>query len=305
MPQPDDLSPYYPVFYRRYRWVVRVALKLIYRWRMRSLTRAVGRVGVALDLGCGDGWMLRSLRRYGWRVIGIERTYQSAAVAGTEHQLPMLVGNLQAIRPQPCIDLLIMFHVLEHLPDPLTTLRQCAQRLKAGGVILVAVPNLRSWQARWFGKYWFHLDVPRHLYHFSPDSLVRILEVAGFDVESLRYRSWEHDPYGWPQSLLNMMGFPYNQLMKLLMGLEPQSMFSLRTFMMMSLGLVLLVPSLLLTVVSWWSHAGAIIVARARTRDGSSSPKLSEGAHEPFRMGGLHDVPDTSESVGRFQASRG
>ncbi len=270
VPPPEALSRHYPVSYRRYWGPVRATLKLLYARRMRALTHAIGRVGVALDLGCGDGWMLQALRRYGWAVLGIERTHQSAAVAFGEHHLPMVVGGLEAIRPQPCLDLIIMFHVLEHLPEPLATLHQCAQRLKAGGILIVAVPNLTSWQARCFGKHWFHLDVPRHRFHFARKSLMNALNLAGFDVQALHDVSWEHDPYGWLQSGLNRLGFPHNQLTKLLMGMEKTWASTVGAIAMAFVGLTLLVPSVLLASVSWVARAGAIIVVQARKREAAS-----------------------------------
>ena len=72
-------------------------------------------------------------------------------------------------------DVMSLWHVLEHLADPDRTLRDCARWLTQGGLLLVAVPNLDSWQARVFRGAWFHLDPPFHLHHFAPGSLARAL----------------------------------------------------------------------------------------------------------------------------------
>jgi len=264
LPQPADLSPYYPASYRRYHGPVRAALQWLYGWRMRALRQAVSRTGLALDLGCGDGWMLQSLRRHGWSVVGIERTTQSAAPAAAEHRLPMVVGSLDAIRPAPCLDVIIMFHVLEHLADPVTVLRQCAQRLKPDGLLVVSVPNIESWQARCFGRHWFHLDVPRHLFHFSPASVRQVLASAGLEVRCLRFASWEHDPYGWVQSSLNWLGFPQNQLTKALIGMNGSARWRPHTLAMAAVAALLIIPSACLSVMSWILGRGAILEVWAR-----------------------------------------
>ncbi len=208
--------------------------------------------------------MLQSLRRHGWSVVGIERTTQSAIPATAEHRLPMVVGSLDAIRPAPCLDLIIMFHVLEHLEDPLGALRQCVARLKPDGLLLISVPNLDSWQARWFGRHWLHLDVPRHLFHFSPSSLRHLLERVGLRVETVRYVSWEHDPYGWLQSGLNRLGFPPNLLTSMLMERELMFRRPLRTLVMGSVAAVLVVPSVGFALASWVMRRGAIIEVWAK-----------------------------------------
>ncbi|MBI4322997.1 MAG: class I SAM-dependent methyltransferase [Candidatus Omnitrophica bacterium] len=258
-PQLDDLTSYYPPAYRKYTGLTRACLRWLYGRRMRSVTKRMNRLGIALDMGCGDGWMLDALRRQGWSVLGIERTPQSARAAWVEHGVPAIAGGLEAIQARPCADLIIMFHVLEHLPDPLEALCQCAARLKPGGWLLVSVPNLESWQARWFGRHWFHLDVPRHLFHFSPSSVKHALASAGLEVRCLRFTSWEHDPYGWLQSALNQLGFPQNQLTKRLMGDHGAARLTPQRVAMGLVAALFIVPSVVLSVASWMAGRGAIL----------------------------------------------
>ena len=92
----------------------------------------------------------------------MERNAASARFASTELQLPVMVGDLDALRAEPTFDLIIMHHVLEHLPDPQSILRQCAERLKRGGTLIICVPNRASWQFRASGAHRSHLDAPRH-----------------------------------------------------------------------------------------------------------------------------------------------
>src|SRR5207247_839841 len=145
----------------------------------------------------------------------------------------------------------ILQQVLEHLTDPMDTLAKCARRLKPGGHLVVGVPNLASWQFRFSRQHWQHLDVPRHLGHFTPDSLRAAMEKVGLRVDNISYVSLEHDPYGWVQSTLNKLGFPQNLLLRWLSGEERGSLFTPTGLLMVLVTLLLTLPSFVLALVSW------------------------------------------------------
>lgn len=256
-PQPASLNRFYPPQYRRYGGLTRAVLKFLYDRRARSWVRVLGSSGRALEIGCGSGWMLSALCRQGWQVVGNERAVQSVAYASKVNGVPVFVGGLEALKPEARFDLIVLFQVLEHLPDPLLTLQLCARLLKTGGSLVVAVPNLESWQARLTGPSWFQLDVPRHLFHFSPQSLAYVLRRAGFTIRRTRFASLEHDPYGWEQSLLNLLGFEQNLMTKALMGTGRHALKSPAGIVMALVGGVILIPSLLAAVGSWLAGAGA------------------------------------------------
>lgn len=264
-PQPTSIHRFYPPHYRRYGSVVHALLRLLYELRARAWVRRFKSTGLALEIGCGDGWMLRALRNQGWKVVGNERTVQSTMFASTVNGLPVFVGGLEALKRENCFDLIILFQVLEHLADPLKTLKQCAKLLKPDGTLVVAVPNMESWQSRLTGPFWFHLDVPRHLFHFSSRSLSYALGLAGFDVVGTRFVSIEHDPYGWVQSFLNLVGFQRNLLTKHLMGEATTGIASRLTgIVMYILSACLLTPSVLLAASSWAARSGALVESRAQ-----------------------------------------
>jgi 2-polyprenyl-3-methyl-5-hydroxy-6-metoxy-1,4-benzoquinol methylase len=100
----------------------------------------------------------------------------------------------------------VLWHVLEHVPDPLATLERARQILRPGGLLVIAVPNFESLQARFSGRHWFHLDVPRHYHHFGLSILKRMLREAGFTISDVSHLSLEYNPYGWIQSILNRTG---------------------------------------------------------------------------------------------------
>jgi 2-polyprenyl-3-methyl-5-hydroxy-6-metoxy-1,4-benzoquinol methylase len=94
------------------------------------------------------------------------------------------------------VDAVSLWHVLEHVEDPGTALRAVRAWLAPGGVLLVGVPNLASWQARLAGPRWYHLDLPRHRTHFTPTGLEALLEASGFTVERAAHVLLEHNPLG-------------------------------------------------------------------------------------------------------------
>ena len=262
-PRPGDVGRYYPSRYRRFNPIARFALMRFYDARVAGWGRRLGRVGVALDLGCGNGWMIRSLRDAGWRAFGTERSVEALAAA---RDLPVFVGDADALAAGARFDLVIMFHVLEHLADPVSVLATWAERLGPGGHLVVAVPNFGSWQARLFGGRWLHLDAPRHLVHFDRRSLRVALDTAGLRVERTSFASMEHDPYGWLQSALNVLGFRENALTRMLVGMDRPTRSIPATLAMALLAIPLLPLAVLVALVSWPLRAGAVMEVWAAPR---------------------------------------
>lgn len=258
-PRPASMDPHYPAAYRRYGGLTLYVLRTLYGWRVRGWARRLARPGRALEVGCGAGWMLGALRDRGWRVLGSERVIDGARAAVAANRIPMFVGDLDALGRAARFDLIILFQALEHLAEPMATLRQCADLLAPGGVLVIAVPNFGSWQARMFGRRWFHLDVPRHLHHFSPPVLAAAFEKVGLTVVRTRFVSPEHDPYGWVQSVLNRLGFKQNLLTRLLMGMGREDVSVLNVVPMLVLSALLVVPSVALSLCSWAAGSGAIM----------------------------------------------
>lgn len=257
-PVPADLDPYYPRTYRRYNpWVARV-LNRLYRWRVSRWCRGFAAPGSALELGCGDGVMLDTLRSQGWQVCGTERTEAMAATARERYGIRMYVDP---DGPQPGEDrfeLIVLFQVLEHLADPVAALARARSLLADGGRIVVGVPNRASWQAAFGSGDWFHLDVPRHLVHFTPASLAAAAAGAGLRVETVGHISPEHDPFGWVQTILNRCAGNSNRLTLLLMGATRWRISDIVTL----LGVMLVGPlAVVLAAASWACGRGAVMEA--------------------------------------------
>ncbi|MBX7152090.1 class I SAM-dependent methyltransferase [bacterium] len=141
------------------------------------------RKGSILDLGCGTGEFLSEMKRYDWRVAGIEPSAEAAAFARKKLQLNVTTGTIDTeIAQDQTFDVITMWHVLEHVHDAKRALQNISVKLKPEGILVIAVPNISSFDASIYGCDWIALDPPRHLYHFTPQSMTTLLQRSGFSV---------------------------------------------------------------------------------------------------------------------------
>ncbi|HVR04623.1 MAG TPA: class I SAM-dependent methyltransferase [Solirubrobacteraceae bacterium] len=187
--RPEQFADYYPQTYYPERaeragrfggLVERARLEAIVRLGpYRPLRARPGAAGSLLDVGCGSGELALTFARHGWRVAGVEPSREAAARAAAGG-VEMHRGTLDdAPWHGPTFDAIVFNHSLEHVPDPLATLRQATALLRDGGTLAVAVPNFGCWQRRAFGNRWFQLDLPRHLQHFDAATLAGLMRRAG------------------------------------------------------------------------------------------------------------------------------
>ncbi len=142
--------------------------------------------GKLLDVGCGNGDFLSIMQALGWKVWGVEPDQKAAAVAQSDLGLHVKVATLEEAKfATNTFDVVRMNHVIEHLPDPIRTLHECARVLRPGGRLLISTPNAESLGHRIFRKDWLHLDPARHLWLFSARSLRVAVERAGLRIEAL------------------------------------------------------------------------------------------------------------------------
>lgn len=152
-----------------------------------------------IEIGSGDGRLLRRLAEQHCTVVGIE-PYAGEGEAGLE----VRDITVEALGPSTeGADVVVLWHVLEHLDDPEVGLRRAAEALGRRGRIVVSVPNLDSLQARIGGRRWFHLDVPRHAVHFTGRGLVRLIGRCGLRVTRIGNAVPDQNLLGATQTLLN------------------------------------------------------------------------------------------------------
>jgi len=140
--------------------------------------------GSALDIGCGSGGFLNLLKSNGWSVKGVDLSPDAARAAKQNFDIDVFVGNVEdAGLEHESFDYVRMNHSIEHVPDPVRTLRFAGELLKPGGKMYIETPNIGSENFRRFREYWMPLETPRHLFLFDPDTLRKAVSTAGLIVD--------------------------------------------------------------------------------------------------------------------------
>lgn len=136
-----------------------------------------------LDIGCGTGDFLHYCKQHGWIADGVEPNSKAKKIAEEKVGLH-LKGRIEEINAQ--YDVITMWHVLEHVPNLLEYIAKLKLLLKENGVLIVAVPNHKSYDATYYNEYWAAYDVPRHLWHFSKKSMSVLFDKVEMKVEKIR-----------------------------------------------------------------------------------------------------------------------
>jgi SAM-dependent methyltransferase len=136
--------------------------------------------GVLLDIGCGTGYFANAMARAGWNVTGIEVNKKARDYAISRFGLDVIDSKEAALLATGSFDVVTLWHVLEHFHDPFKYFKEIGMLLKPGGHCFVALPNNASFDAEFYREHWAAYDVPRHLWHFSPDSFRYFSEKTGF-----------------------------------------------------------------------------------------------------------------------------
>lgn len=140
--------------------------------------------GRLLDVGCGDGSFLLSMRDLGWDVYGVEPDPKAAQVARNKCRCEVEDVELHHARfPDGFFDAITLNHVIEHVPDPVSVLTRCRRLLRKDGILVVATPNGNSLGHRLLKAAWRELDPPRHFFVFNGETLRRCLSLAAFKIE--------------------------------------------------------------------------------------------------------------------------
>lgn len=201
-----------------------------------------------LDVGCGKGRFLSRAREQGASVKGIEPTLRSfeeaRAKLGDAVQNTIMTKNQF---PAESFDIVTMWHVFEHISQPIAMLEACRDVLRPKGKLIIAVPNYQGWIASLGGSRWFNLDPPRHEVHYDPSSLTAVLSRCGFRITKINYFYPELAYLSALQTSLNRLpitsNFLFNFLKRNSDGLpKSRLLYSRDMFLTAVFGLVLAVP---------------------------------------------------------------
>lgn len=150
--------------------------------------------GKVLEIGCGNGDRLALLKELGWQTLGIEPDLSAAKIASARGL--EIINQLfdEDMIAEASMDVVLLCHVIEHLPNPRNTLKECLRILKPGGRLIMLTPNTQSFGHKKYGPDWLHLDPPRHLNLFNSDNLTQLLTDNGFKdpicSTSIRDANW-------------------------------------------------------------------------------------------------------------------
>jgi 2-polyprenyl-3-methyl-5-hydroxy-6-metoxy-1,4-benzoquinol methylase len=164
---------------RVYSWVRSYTLK-----QKVSLLRELTSGKQLLDIGSGTGHFLAQAKKSGFETLGLEPDEDARRVALSENEIELKDLNLLHNLDQH-FDVITMWHVLEHVYYLQDDLRKIVSLVSQNGVLIIAVPNYTSYDAQYYREYWAAYDVPRHLYHFSPKSLIPLVESKGLKFEKM------------------------------------------------------------------------------------------------------------------------
>lgn len=271
MPSPARIQSFYPPEYygtptAKFVPLVEAGVRAGARARVRSLLSGIHPESHVLDIGCGRGVMLRAILDLGYVAHGVEISEEAAAGVDPRADVRIAPDLYEAGYETNSMDAVIMWHVLEHLPQPGRTIAEIRRILRPGGRLILAVPNYDSWQSRWAGADWFHLDLPRHLYHFTPDTLTLLLRRHGFAKQSFNHFAALQNPFGWLQSYFNRASnSPRNCLYSLLhRGGDHEDARSLgflkRAFFKAAFGAGLPIAGAVSLIEAAWERGGTIAV---------------------------------------------
>lgn len=150
-----------------------------------KLVNREGKKGLLLDIGCGTGEFLNTVKQDGWKTIGIEPS-PSARKQGIEnYKLDVREESELENLPANSFDVITMWHVMEHVAHPRERVQKLNELLKSDGVLIIAVPNRNSYDAKFYGAKWAAYDVPRHLWHFRAQDMRKLVEQFGFEVKQI------------------------------------------------------------------------------------------------------------------------
>ena len=160
--------------------------QLIKKWSLQKKTTLISDqnngIGSLLDVGAGTGDFLKIAKEKGWVVCGMEPNKTAANLAfGKGIELKPSLNDFEGKQ----FDVVTLWHVLEHIPNLKETLLKISGLVKPNGILIIAVPNFKSYDAEHYGKFWAAYDVPRHLWHFSKKSIEKLFS-ENFKLQEIK-----------------------------------------------------------------------------------------------------------------------
>jgi SAM-dependent methyltransferase len=172
---------------------------------IRPLLRRLPRSASILEVGCGSGQLAEYMKRKGYDVEVTDIDRELIEEVSGLYGIPGYCGDIKDIDLPHAYDAVVFNNVLEHLPKPVSALKRASEVLVPGGYVFIEVPNAAGLQSKLFKATWYHLDIPKHLFHFSPQSLQKIASGAALEKVWLSTFSPRISAAGYAASLFPVL----------------------------------------------------------------------------------------------------
>lgn len=166
------------LFEKLYHYIKNIALKN----KLNLINSLQPDKGKILDIGAGTGEFLLVAKKDGWQTTGLEPNNKAKKIA-TDKGISFVEKTKEL--ENNTFDVISMWHVLEHVPDLEEQINELKRLLKPSGTLIIAVPNFKSFDAKYYGKFWAAYDVPIHLWHFSKTSIKLLFEKKEMKLEKI------------------------------------------------------------------------------------------------------------------------
>lgn len=202
IPDENEIGKYYKSdkyisHAKRITSIFDVVYKIVRIFTLSSKRNIVKRIsqkqsGTLLDIGCGTGDFLKIMKQSGWNITGVEinESVRNLAQANTGS---IILDQTEFFESEQKYDVITLWHSLEHLNTLTRFLEKISISLNANGVVIIAVPNYKSFDAEYYQQDWAAYDVPRHLYHFSFDAMVKLMRKFSFEL--IEHQQLPFDPF--------------------------------------------------------------------------------------------------------------
>ena len=206
-----------------------------------------------LDFGSGKGHLLYFAQQLGFKPFGVETADERAAFAKEKYNLPIVTEYYPGSGKigDGNFDVITLIHVLEHLPEPELIIGGLFNdNLNKNGILVIEVPNISSWQSKIGGAQWLHLDLPRHINHYSPKYLSGFLKSLNGEILKKETLSFHHGIIGMLQSLMSLFGYKKSLIVDLKFNRSAKLIISV---------LLLVLPAFLLEITASIFGKGGMI----------------------------------------------
>lgn len=254
-PSNKELEKFYPTSYYTHKHY-----GLLNKYFLKLRANKIPKKNSILDIGCGEGSFLKLMKDKGYNCYGLET---SAAGLKEAHKKNITIyTDIRRIRRK--FDVITLWQVFEHINRPISYLKSIKKLLKKNGFLIISIPNFDSLQSKIGKDIWFHLDLPRHVFHYTPKTIVSLLRKEKLKIVKIEHFLLEYNIFGFVQTILNLFTTKTNLLYKLIR----RSSFKNNNLTVALLIIPIIIPiAILLSVLESILEKGGTILVYAKKQN--------------------------------------